>query len=472
MRLNRHAWAMVLALGPLGVHAAGLVDDLRSPLPTVRRQAAIELGRAGDRTGVPALIAALSDTDKGVRREAAKALGAIKDARAADALIQALDDRDTNVRAYAAYALGEIKEPKAAPGLLRALKDADYCVRDEAAWALRGLHDADLVVPLTRALAQEDADAVHIAWILRQTADAHTIDALGKLLKDSTPLARVRAVQILGQIGKPETLPPLVAALEDADPKVRIAAVEALVKMRDERAKKPLQALIAREQDAAVRDAAQKAMKILSQERDLMAYWSFDDKNTKIAKDFSEHGNDGEIKGCTPVKGKVGYALAFSKGKFVELGKPRALPLANVPLTIMAWVKSDADRGVVVARGGAFCGFSLFIKDGLPKFGIQRIRDKPSIVAVGPVPVVGKWVHLAGVVKRNRVELYVNGKLAAATKSPGYIPSNAGQGMEIGFDVANSPIDIVDNFEGIIDEVKVYRAALSAKDIAKQCSGN
>jgi hypothetical protein len=50
----------------------------------------------------------------------------------------------------------------------------------------------------------------------------------------------------------------------------------------------------------------------------------------------------------------------------------------NGYLTIMAWAKSDAPSGVVVARSGAFCGFSLYIMDGVAKFGIHRERDGPA----------------------------------------------------------------------------------------------
>jgi hypothetical protein len=38
--------------------------------------------------------------------------------------------------------------------------------------------------------------------------------------------------------------------------------------------------------------------------------------------------------------------------------------------------------------------------------------------------------------------------------------------MEIGFDVGNSPAEITDAFAGVLDEVKFFRAALSAEDIA------
>ena len=52
--------------------------------------------------------------------------------------------------------------------------------------------------------------------------------------------------------------------------------------------------------------------------------------------------------------------------------------------------------------------------------------------------------------------------------TPGYIPGDCGQGMEIGYDVSNSPAEITDSFEGVIDEVKVHLRALSEEEISKQ----
>jgi len=109
----------------------------------------------------------------------------------------------------------------------------------------------------------------------------------------------------------------------------------------------------------------------------------------------------------------------------------------------------------------------LYVKDGVAKFGIHRTQEEPAYIAAGTENVVGSWVHLTGVINEDRVELYVNGKPAAATKTPGYIPGNCGQGMEIGYDVSNSPAEIIDNFEGIIDEVKIYHAALNEDEIGE-----
>ena len=443
--------------------------DLRSDTVAVRRHAATSLGRIRDASAVPALIEALKDTEAGVRREAAKALGSIKDGQAVAPLVDALDDPDMNVRLFAAYALGEIKDRGAAAALLAALDDSEWCVRDQAAWALREINDPKIAPALTAALKKKNTDVTHVVWLLRNLQDARIIDLLIGLLDDPDATARMRGAAALGEFPGTRAIDPLIDALEDDNPSVRLVAVQSLFEIGDNRARQPLENLIAREESPSVREAAERAVFQMSPRKHLMAHWSFDDSGTSVAKDVTGHGNDGEIRGCAPVEGRVGHALAFSAGKYVELGQPIGLPIAGTPLTLMAWVKSDAPSGVVVARGGAFCGFSLYIKDGVGRFGIHRVQDEPIYIAAGREQIVGTWVHMAGVIKSDRIELYVNGKLAASEETPGYIPGNCGQGMEIGFDVANSPAEITDNFEGLIDEVKVYHAALSEDDIAKEC---
>jgi len=463
------AWAWLVSVCAADPGTGEYVRDLRSGAPSVRRNAAVWLGRVGDPSAVPALIEALDDPESDVRLETAKALGFLKDARAVGPLAEALGDREVNVRLYAAYALGEIKDAKATGPLLGALRDSAWCVRDQAAWALREIGDPRIAGPLATSLKDPSADAAHVVWLLRHVGASRAAGPLAALLDDPTVTVRMRAVHALAELRHAAAVDPLLTALKDHDPGVRRAAIGALLDLEDDRAKKPLEDLAAREQDASVREAAEEALFQMSAEKDLVAYWSFDDQNTDVAKDTTGHGNDGEIRGCTPVEGKVGPALRFGPGKYIELGQPAGLPIAMRPLTFMAWVKSDAPNGVVVARGGAFCGFSLYLMDGVAKFGIHREQDGPAHIAAGKENVVGDWVHLAGVVKVDRVELYVNGKLAATEKTPGYIPGNCGQGMEIGFDTANSPAEITDPFEGIIDELKAYHAALSEAEIAEQC---
>ena len=462
-------WAWTATAPPLLFAAEDCIHDLRSPVASVRQHAAKALGTAADRSAVPALIASLGDPEKGVRREAAKALGLIQDDRALAALLNALSDSDGNVRLYAAYALGEIKDARAAGPLVSLLRDPEWTVRDQAAWALREIHDPRIGGPLADLLKEKNADITHIAWILRHLETRPTADHLARLLNDPDAAVRARAVQVLAQLQGAEAAASLIAALKDGDAGVRRRAVEALAARGDILAAKPLKELAARETDASVREAAERAALRLSRHDALVAHWSFDDQNTEIAQDVSGYGSDGRIRGCTRAEGRVGHALRFGADTCIELGKPQQLPIADTPLTVAAWVKSDAPNGVVVARGGAFCGFSLYLKDGLPKFGIRQAQDRPAYIAAGKEQVAGRWVHLAGVIRPDRIELHVNGTRAGTTEGAGYIPGNCGQGMEIGFDLGNSPAEITDHFQGIIDEVKVFHAALTQEEIANEC---
>lgn len=443
--------------------------DLQSNVPGARANAAAALGRAGEKSVVPALIAALKDSEKSVRCAAAKALGSLRDLRAVPALANALGDSNSNVRFYAAHAMGEIADPKATDALLAALCDTEWCVRDEAAWALRQTGDARIAAPLAAMLKNKSAPVAHIVWLLQQTGGKQSVGPLAALLVNRETETRMRAVSALSELRVPPCIDPLVSALKDSDAGIRRAAVEGLLRIGGERIEQPLAELLAREQDPDVHSIAEKAVAKMTRSEALAAHWSFDDKSTTVAKDVSGRAVDGEIKGCTVAEGKVGAALRFGKGMFIEFGRAAKPSVAKTPFTIMAWIKADAPTGVVVARGGAACGYSLYLKDGLPKFGIRRSQATPADVVAGREKVGNGWTHLAGVVHEDRLEIYVNGRLTGTVKCDGLLPGNGGQGMEIGFDVGNSAVEICDAFDGVIDEVKQFNVALSEKEIAKRC---
>ncbi len=444
------------------------LSALRSDAPPVRARAAAALGRLGARSAVPALVEAVEDVNPAVRRESAKALGGIKDARAVPHLIEALNDSDVNVRLYAAYALGEIKDPRSVDALVQSLDDPEWAVRDQVRWALAGIGGREIAGPVADALRAPRADLAGLAWLLGRL-DADQVAAhVAALLNEDDATVRLRAVDVLGGLESPAAVDPLAAALEDCAAAVRSRAVAGLVRLSDDRTIGPLRALADREQDPAVRKAAEHAIAELLRHEALAAHWGFDDGDTEVARDMGGRGVDGTIRGCRPAEGKIGRGLRFGPGTYIELGKPSELPIANQPFTVMAWLTSEADRGVIVARGGAYCGYSLYVKDGTAKFGIQREKDAPGYIAAGSERVVGRWVHLAGVIRDDRIELYVDGKRASAVDTPGYIPGNCGQGMEIGHDLGTSPAEIQDHFHGVIDEVKVFEAALSAEEIARQ----
>lgn len=474
MNGNRWVWIVGwLSVGLLARDTAlpvvGHLADLKSPAARVRTRAAQELATVRDPAAVPALIAALGDGEASVRRAVARSLGEQRNPAAVSPLLKALSDPDTNVRFYAAHALGEIKDKAAGKGLLAALRDPAYGVREEAAWALRELHDPSIGKDLLAELAREDTDVPHVSWLIRQAVGDAAIPDLAVLLKDERPAIRLRALNLLVDLKSRQAVPAIIEALADTDRGLRLLAVRTLVGLRDDRAIQPLQALAARETDAEVLGVVRDGLRQLTMHPSIVAYWSFNSSDGKTVANEVPIGGDGEIKGATLVPGKIGQGLQCGPDQYVELGQPTALPIAARPLTFTAWVKPTGATGVVIARGGAFSGFSLYVKEGLPVFGIHLEQDGPAFLAVGESPLpLNEWSHLAGVVREQSVEIWLNGSLAGTAKTPSYLLNNAGQGMEIGFDAGNSPCELVDAFPGVIDEVRMYHAALAEDDIRKQ----
>src|SRR5262249_2881829 len=122
-KAHPHArWGALWALDSLDGGTAGrgaILDAVRDPEPSVRRQAIRQLGtrRVGGATG--ALLGRLEDEDAGDRFQAATALGRIGDPAAVPGLIEALDEPDPFARFAAFTALNRIgrADPSAWAGL-------------------------------------------------------------------------------------------------------------------------------------------------------------------------------------------------------------------------------------------------------------------------------------------------------------------------------------------------------------------
>lgn len=101
-----------------------LLNDLKSNDAAIRYQAALELGKLGDRNAIPPLMEAMGDKDKYVRYWAISSLGDLKAQEAVPVLIETLKDEDELMRYWAAIALGRI-------GDITAIKPVDDAYRIE-----------------------------------------------------------------------------------------------------------------------------------------------------------------------------------------------------------------------------------------------------------------------------------------------------------------------------------------------------
>ena len=158
-------------------------------------------------------------------------------------------------------------------------------------------------------------------------------------------------------------------------------------------------------------------------------------------------------------------------GPWISIENSKSLNPVGKPLVVEAWVKADKRNGVVLARGGPAHGYALLIRAGQPQF-VVRADQKVSVVSAKR-KVVGKWVHLAGMLTADKkLKLYVDGKLTATAEAKRLIGSDPAQAMQIGADGETAVGDYTSPlpFTGLIDEVRVYYGTVSDAEIARHCT--
>lgn len=132
------------------VDLTGLLARLRSSDMEVSRDAAVELGRIGDRAALQPLVEVMTNANGFfhplVRAAAACSLGQIRDCRATDALIAATADQSAEVSEAATVALGAIGEVHSIEPLMDIVANHNGFflseVRRAAIRALGQFHDA------------------------------------------------------------------------------------------------------------------------------------------------------------------------------------------------------------------------------------------------------------------------------------------------------------------------------------------
>ena len=112
--------------GDKDVDIHDLIKALEYGDSITRYDAALALGKIGDRRAVEPLIKALGDIDTDVRQAAALALGKIGDRRAVEPLIKALGDRNTNIRQHQAQDLPDHTDARQSPILLQVNLDQKH----------------------------------------------------------------------------------------------------------------------------------------------------------------------------------------------------------------------------------------------------------------------------------------------------------------------------------------------------------
>jgi HEAT repeat protein len=203
---------------------------------------------------------------------------------AVPALLELYERRGGRLHWPLAHAMGLSHDERALAPLLRSLASDDELTRAHAAEGLRLLGRAEAVMPLVATLddpysharresvialgeigevgARDVADAVKarlgdaVDWVRAPAAKAYgrlggaaAVELLGRFLADGVRDVRVGAIEGLGETGSPDAATILLDRLPTLDPRMPVreelgATITALGRLRDERARAPLEAAL------------------------------------------------------------------------------------------------------------------------------------------------------------------------------------------------------------------------------------
>ncbi len=192
---------------------------------------------------------------------------------------------------------------------------------------------------------------------------------------------------------------------------------------------------------------------ITAQTTDLVAHYKFDGD----VKDSSGNNNNGVIQGTSSfVSGKFGNAMNLdgTGNNFASFGRTSSLNFGGNKITIEAWIKpTDARKSGAQRMIEDLDKYIFWLIDGNVFFQIVNCASFYPIYSF-KTEDSNKWTHLAIVYDGSTVYLYINGELKYNQAKTCTLSTNDGQSPTIG-----------NSFKGAIDEVKIYKKALTASEI-------
>ncbi|MFA5318118.1 MAG: DUF2341 domain-containing protein [Patescibacteria group bacterium] len=202
-----------------------------------------------------------------------------------------------------------------------------------------------------------------------------------------------------------------------------------------------------------------------------IGYWRFEEQTGTTANDASGNLNTGTITGATwATVGKVGGAMRFDgSGDYVDMGDPANLQITG-DLTLEAWVKpSVAEYAPIMCRAinadTPLDYILYYYSDNTFAFALGDGASSPADTVSSAAYPTGSWYHIVGTISGTTMNIYVNGVASAPVAYTG-TRQNTAYNFRVGA-LSNGTYD----FNGQIDEVKIYNYARSAAQIAYDFNG-
>jgi len=199
------------------------------------------------------------------------------------------------------------------------------------------------------------------------------------------------------------------------------------------------------------------------------------------AADSSGNGLNGTIMGDPMfVEAQVGMGLLLDGvDDYVDLGNPSSLDFGTGDFAIAAWINLTAiERATVFAKGGDNGGgirYTLAMGESNDnKMTLTTDDDSSKKLALGNTVVNdGAWHHVVGMRKGNMSLVYVDGAFDGSIDLPeGYDLSGSSQhNALIGAITSHTDGSLEKLFAGTIDDVRIYRRALSDDEVSNLAGG-
>lgn len=210
----------------------------------------------------------------------------------------------------------------------------------------------------------------------------------------------------------------------------------------------------------------------------LLGCWRFDSGQGEVAKDSSGRGHDGRIFDGQWAKGRFGTALRYN-GETTHVVLPHLPELdGSDEMTVEVWVFWEGTgRYPNILTGGAWNpgGFLLFVSNHSCLFRMGRPGAEPWELGTSWQETgasltssfeLGRWTHLAATFKRPSITTYLDGE-PVGSASWNHAVGQTGD-MHLGKWALDQ--GKTQSHYGLIDEVRIYKRALSAEEIQASCA--
>lgn len=205
---------------------------------------------------------------------------------------------------------------------------------------------------------------------------------------------------------------------------------------------------------------------------DTIVWYKFNETTGTTASDASGNGNNGTLNGgASFVAGQTTNALSLN-GSTGYVSMPSGVVSSLTDFTISAWVNintlSTWSRVFDFGTGTSNYMFLTISSLNYPRFGIKNGGSEQQINGMSALPT-GAWVNLVVTLSGNTGTLYVNGTVVATNTGITIRPSDLGS-TTLNY-IGRSQFSSDPYFNGLIDDFRIYRRALSSAEVSSLTNG-